>query len=477
MSLQNKRNGDASVESANGSTKRRTFMAGLGALVGTSALGSASASGDKKGRSSGHRRNLIMMIPDGSSQTWDTAARYYKGYEKDSESFPMSVDDVTLGIDRADHIGSMSTYPDDPSNTVTDSAAAGTAIATGEKTYNGAISVDTDGNPVETILEKATDAGYAAGLVSTTQITHATPASFASHVESRGSQQEIARQYIQEQDLDVVLGGDRTHFRADDRDDDLDLISEAENDGFEYVETASNLESVDDSKVLGLFNESGHLDYYLDRLDNDDNTQPGLPQMTAKAIELLEQRSDRGFFLMVEGGRIDHAAHGNDPAAIAEQVEHHEAVDVAMEYAENEPGNSETLVVNAADHETGGLVLAREEYEQDWGAIVGQEATQGVLQSELEELSSVSEVQDHVADRTGIEDVTTEEATELLDDPSAIAGNDGLINERAQISWGTGNHSGTDVPVYAKGFLSDYFVGHQQNSDLISGFETHLELR
>lgn len=455
-------------------------MAGLGSLVGAGALGDAKAQGQSNGHGQGRTRNLIVMIPDGSSQTWNTAARYYRAYKEDSEAFPRSVADVELAIDRADDVGSISTYPHDPEETVTDSAAAGTAIATGQKTYNGAIGVDTSGRPIETILEQATDAGYAAGLVTTTQLTHATPASFAAHVEDRGMQEEIARQYIEEQDLDLLLGGDRSHFRASDRSDGRDLIARAENDGFQYVETASELDNVDEGKVLGLFNESGHLDYYLDRERNPENTQPGLPEMVETAISLLENRSDQGFFLMVESGRIDHAAHGNDPAAIAEQVEYDEALGVAMDHVENGPGHgrgpSDTMVVSVPDHETGGLVLARDRYQQDWDPIVGQSASQSVLESEIAELSSASAVREYVAEQVGIDDLSDEEVSELLEDPSAIAGN-GLISERAQISWGTNNHSGTDVPVYAKGQYSEYFAGHRQNSDLLRGFETHLGLR
>ncbi len=471
----------AETGSSNTSTKRRSFMAGLGTIAGASAVGTASAQqGQSGGRSSGRTRNLIVIIPDGSAQVWNTATRYYKAYENNPAAFESNISEVELGLDRADHVGSVDTYPDDPGSTVTDSAAAGTAIAAGQKTYNGAISVDSRGRPVETILEKATEAGYAAGLVTTTQMTHATPATFASHVESRGNQEEIARQYIQEQDLDVILGGARSHFLPEKREDGQDIVAQAENQDFQYVETDSELDSVTGGKVLGLFSEEYHLDYYLDRINSDNNTQPGLPAMTQKAIELLEQQSDRGFFLMVESGRIDHAAHGNDPAGIAEQVEHDEVVNIAMDYAENEThgvGPSKTLVVNVPDHETGGLVLARDEYKQNWGPIVGQRASQGVLESNIEDMSSVAEVQEYVANWAGIDDLTNEEATELLNDPSRISGRDSLINERAQINWGTGNHSATAVPVYAKGPLSDYYVGHKQNSDLIDGFEAHLGLR
>lgn len=451
---------------------RRSFLAGLAALTGTAAASqSVQAQGRRRGGSV--RRNAIMMIPDGSSRAHDTAARYLKAYRNDSSAYPGNIPDVELAVDRADAFGYMSHFPDDPDSMVTDSAAAGTAIATGQKTYNGAISVDTDGEPVPTILERASEAGYATGLVTTTQLTHATPAAFAAHVENRGMQEEIARQYVQETDVDVFLGGARSHFRAADREDGADLIGQAEDQGYAYVETASGLEGVSDGKVLGLFSESSHLDYYLDREFDPDNTQPGLPQMTEKAIELLENQSEKGFFLMVEGGRIDHASHGNDPATVPEQLEYDRALDVAVDYTRRESRRSQTLTVSAADHDTGDLGI---DYSADFEVINDLEATQGSLTSAIGSAGSTTEIASILDEQAGITDLTDDELDTLAANPSALTGSDGILNQQAGLVWGSGGHTGEDVPVYATGAHADMVSGSIDNTDLVDVFDAVLGL-
>lgn len=461
-------------------TDRRTFMGALGAMGSGVALDAAV--GDRFGNAGWGNpdpKNLILYIPDGGGQTQDTAARYYRAYEKNKEAFPLNIntgmiEDVTMGIDQADAMGSMSTYPDAPDGQlITDSAAAGTAMSTGFKAYPGAIAVDNAGRPRETILEKANDAGYATGLVTTTQMTHATPASFGAHVESRGMQEEIARQYIEEQDIDVLLGGDRSHFKPEERDDGKDLIAQAEWQGYEYVTTKEELESISEGKVLGLFSESGHLDYYIDRLHNPDNTQPGLELMTNVAISILKNQSNQGFFLMVEGGRVDHYGHANDPAMIPEQVEHDDAVRVGMDYAVE---SENTLVVNVADHETGGLSLSRDSYHMDWDPIVDQKISQWRIAEELEDAISLSEVRDTVEEYTGIDDLSDDEATELINDPHSIRGRDSVINRRAGLQWGTDAHSGQDVPIYAKGPYAEFYETGIDNTELMNGFTAHLDL-
>ena len=463
-------------------TDRRTFMGALGAMGSGAAIDIGLGDrfgGSNQGLGVSDPKNLILFIPDGGGQTQDTAARYYRAYEKNPEAFPLNIntgmiEDVEMGIDQADIKGSMSTYPDDPDGQlITDSAAAGTAMSTGYKTYSGAVSVDHAGRPIETILEKANDAGYATGLVTTTQMTHATPATFGAHVESRGMQEEIARQYIQEQDIDVLLGGDRSHFSPEDRSDGQDLIAQAEWQGYEYVTTKDGLESVSGGKVLGLFSESGHLDYYIDRLHNPDNTQPGLELMTEVAISILQEQSDRGFFLMVEGGRVDHYGHANDPAMIPEQVEHDYAVEVGMDYADE---TDNTLVVNVADHETGGLSLSRDSYYMDWDPIVNQEVSQWRIAEELEDAISIGEVRDTIEEYTGIDDLSDDEAAELINDPNAIRGRDSVINERAGLAWGTDAHSAQDVPIYAKGPSAEYFKTGIDNTELMNGFTSHLDI-
>lgn len=187
------------------STKRRTFMGGLGTVAGAMAFGrSATATDDEavtdsegSQSSGGGADNAIAFITDGAGLTQISSARYLNAYQEDPERYPLNVtpDETTLGLDRHDAHSTITTFPDDPKEIVTDSAAAATSFATGVKTYNGAIGgyrEDGEFVPVETVLETARDEGYATGLVTTTELTHATPAAFASHVPERGMQEEIA---------------------------------------------------------------------------------------------------------------------------------------------------------------------------------------------------------------------------------------------------------------------------------------------
>lgn len=332
-------------------------------MAAFSGRGTANGSDDatKKGRG----RNVIAFITDGAGLTQISSARYLNAYRKDPDRFPLNAapDDTMFGLDRHKAHGTITTFPDDPDEFVTDSAAGATAFASGIKTYNGAIGgyrKDGEFVPVETVLEKAHDEGYAIGLVTTAELTHATPAAFASHVPERGMQEEIARQYVQETRPDVTLGGQRKDFTAEGREDGRDLIEEAQSNGYTYVETADELAAAKKAPLLGLFTEESHMDYYVDRQNKDGNTQPDLADMTTKAIELLEKRSRSGygFFLMVEAGRVDHAGHANDPVLVSEELEAANVASHLIDYVEV-PRSKPTFLVSTADHETGGLSLSR----------------------------------------------------------------------------------------------------------------------
>ena len=206
-----------------------------------------------------------------------------------------------------------------------------------------------DGSFCKTLLELAEEKGMSTGLVATSTITHATPASFAAHVRSRGSQAEIAEQYI-ESGAEVFLGGGREFFIPQDqegssRKDDRNLIEEFENVGYDYVSTVEEMQNSDSDKLLGLFANSG--------MDSENRT-PTLEEMTNTALSKL-QSNENGFFLMVEGSQIDWGGHGNDSEyVIREMKDFDNAVKAALEYAEKD---GETLVVLTADHETGGMTM------------------------------------------------------------------------------------------------------------------------
>lgn len=230
---------------------------------------------------------------------------------------------------------------------ITDSGASATAFATGKKTNNGYISISPQKEKLPTLLEICKANGFATGLVATSAITHATPAAFASHAVTRNDESSIAEQLLANR-VNVLLGGGQSYFlprsdRRSERPDNRDLIREAEELGYRFVQNKEELNAVYDTLVLGLF-QSGHL-----RCTPD---EPSIADMTLKAIELLNTNS-KGFFLMSEGSQIDWKCHDNN---ISEMIEHvlqfDKAIKVALDFALQD---SHTIVVVLADHETGGL--------------------------------------------------------------------------------------------------------------------------
>ncbi len=253
------------------------------------------------------------------------------------------------------------------SSPVTDSAAASSAWGSGHRVNNGSINFAPDGRLLTPLWTHAKNAGKATGLVTTCRITHATPAGFATNVRNRGMEDEIARQYF-ERGVDVLLGGGAQHFlggaapdadriSAGDQDAtrDINLISGFEAQGYNIVRSKQALaEAAGCSRLLGLFAES-HIPYAIDR-QNDPSLGdvPGLAEMFRAALKSLGAAKN-GFVLQVEGGRVDHAAHANDPAAILhELLEFDACIPIALEYLESHP---DTLLVITTDHGTGGCQL------------------------------------------------------------------------------------------------------------------------
>lgn len=391
--------------------------------------------------------NVIFMIPDGFNADYATNYRWYKGED--------AVWDEHLK-------GMFKTYS--ANSRITDSAAAGTAMATGVKTNNGVVSFTSEGNQAETILEASENEGKSTGLVATSTITHATPAVFASHVDSRKKEDEIAKQMI-ENDVDVLLGGGKEYFasKADGGKQDTDLIEEAEELGYEFIETRDELlevENIDidgDDKVLGLFSDQA----LAPELHRAETEQPSLAEMTEISIDLLSQDKD-GFFLMVEGSQIDWAGHANDPVWAMKDVEaFEEAVEVALNFAEED---GKTLVVVAGDHETGGMTVGRG----------------GSSTVEPEKLKDITATGDYMAkeinkDRSNVKEVVekhtgfamTESEVETIQSADKVADAiNSFVSKKASIGWTSGGHTGVDIPVYAYGPQSYKFVGLLENTDL-----------
>lgn len=278
--------------------------------------------------------NIILMIGDGMGFEHVKLGRWVeKGLTANftMENLPLKLNVSTDNID----------------GETTDSAAAATAMATGQKVQNEYIAMDENETILTTILEIAQEMGKATGVVTTTNLQHATPAGFMTHVTSRYLTEEISRQIIEEANVDVLLGGGNSYFTTD------QYLTMELND-YTIVRNKTALVSAPLGKILGVFAE-GHLPYEQER---NLSTTPSLAQMTKKAIEILDQ-SSTGFFLMVEGGRIDHGGHANNQVNVAlETIAFAKAVRETIDYVQV---HENTILIVTSDHETGGLMVQSEE--------------------------------------------------------------------------------------------------------------------
>lgn len=332
-----------------------------------------SALGATSQAQAGDAKNVILFIGDGMGPTVLTATRLFKVGEEGN-----------LEMMKLPHSARIKTFSNDAQTT--DSAPSMAAYTTGVKMNNEVIAMSSDtkavapgknvngnktvnncssdnGKPVPTILELAKAAGKSVGAVTTTELTHATPAATYAHICHRDAAYDIAAQAVPGgtgfnqalgDGVDVLMGGGANHWtpysasNKGGRNDNRDLTAEMKAQGYSYVTTQSELAKVTSGKVLGLFSSKSHLDYELDRVAKGAaNTQPSLSEMTAKAIDLLSKNS-QGYFLMVEGGRIDHALHGtNAKRSLTDAV----ALDEAVKTALGKVDLSNTLIVVTADHD------------------------------------------------------------------------------------------------------------------------------
>lgn len=240
---------------------------------------------------------------------------------------------------------------------ITDSAASATLMASGVRTYNAYIGVDRDQRPVETLVETAKALGLGTGVVTTSYLPHATPASFTAHRGSRNDTLGIADDQVRDVQADIMLGGGtRFYLPAGDNSNRTDegLIGELNSAGYSVIYDAAALAAVPriaETKLMGLFAPE-HLDYVADR--GADTTQPTLTEMSLAALELLDLDED-GFFVMIEGARIDMACHNNDAErALHETLAFDDAVATVTAWA---AGRDDVTLIVTADHETGGMVI------------------------------------------------------------------------------------------------------------------------
>ncbi len=277
--------------------------------------------------------NVILLIGDGMGLAQITAGMYRNGNRLHLEEFEV--------------VGLHKTYSAD--NLITDSAAGATAFACGVKTYNGAIGVDPDTAAVRTLLEEADSRGMATGLAATSTIVHATPAAFIAHVKARHQYEEIAEWFLRNE-VDLFVGGGYKFFAE--RQDGRNLIEELEAKGYvlgRWSESALAHFFPSPSAKCGYFTAEGHPPSKLDGRDDY------LVQVAERAPAFLQQRSDEGFFLMIEGSQIDWGGHAvNAEYIVSEMIEFDEVVGRVLDFARRD---GRTLVVVTADHETGGFSI------------------------------------------------------------------------------------------------------------------------
>ena len=366
--------------------------------VGTLGASAPSTQGADQSAEAGQGpKNVIYLIGDGMGYNHVGATNLYESgqtrHQLDGDADPETLEEIpgeaVQSYEDWDLLG-LSTYAAggeyDPeaawsdhdwvNSGATDSAAAGTAMASGEKTRNGMLGVDPDGQPLENLSERAVETGRSAGVVSSVPFSHATPAAWAAHNESRNNYHEIAEEMI-DSDLDVIFGAGHPYYDDDNKklkDPDFNYIGEEDYNRLSGDETEFEFSDSDSDfakyargqahhlpeRAFGIAQVASTLQYGRSGdsevpHDVQPNNVTDLPTMSRAALNILDQNED-GFHLMIEGGAIDWAGHGNDTARDIEEVQDfNDAVDATIEWVETESSWEETLVIVTSDHETGYL--------------------------------------------------------------------------------------------------------------------------
>ena len=468
---------------------RRRFFSAIALLVFTCIIGVAKAP-----------KYVFCFIGDGMGLNQVVATQYYL------RSCKGELGVTPLCFAQFPYTGVATSFSGN--SDVTDSAAGGTALATGHKSYNGAIGVDVNVAPVASVAEKAHLYGAKVGVATSVTINHATPASFYAHQKSRNDYYEIGAQ-LPSSGFEFFAGGD---FAEKTNPDDqsashlYDLTREA---GYAIVrgyDEYANLNG-DEDKVLLIQKQDAvenTLPYALDACEGDLT----LAQITTAGIDhLYDKKHKKGFFLMVEGGKIDYACHANDATtALQEVVDFDNAIAVAYEFYKQHP--KETLIIVTADHETGGFTLGNGSYALNFGALQAQKVSQAGfsrivnrMRHESRDNVTWEQMQEALRENFGFWDtislserdekalhseyersfqgdknVKMSESLYYRDEPiSALAVR--ILNRIAMVSWPVGSHTAAYVPVFAIGSGAERFCGQMDNTDIpkriaeVAGYE------
>jgi alkaline phosphatase len=424
--------------------------------------------------------NIIVVIGDGMGPAYITAFRNYQDNLATQVKEPLAFDDML--------VGTMQTSLDDHEHRViTDSAAAATAIATGQKTFYKAVSVDKDKQPIKTTMETAREMGYQTGVVVLSSVMHATPAAFVAHDADRYNYNELADQYLDDRidgkpKLDIIFGGGQRYFMRKSR----DLLAGFKEQGYQTALNWSEFRELEQKPAIALLSYKG-LPFELDSPEKN-----RLTQLTEKAFSLLN--TEKPFYMLVEGSQIDWCGHNNDIAcAMHEMADFEKTVQFLKKVVDENPN---TLLVVTSDHSTGGLsvganyellykgpskkytwepeyifpvkatvksiakqlLLAQKQWYEKWLELTSLTLT------EQEKARFISLTRGYQLDPDISLDDLTDDHRPLL--RALMIHINSIINGRSNTGWTSGGHTAVDVNVYSYGKYADKLRGNIDNTDI-----------
>ncbi len=445
----------------------------------------------------GEIKYVFYMIGDGMGPNQVLAAEMYRA------EMEGRIGRVPLRMSSFPYTGFATTYS--ASNGITDSSAAGTALACGVKTNNGCLGVDKDSAAVISIAEQYHHAGWPVGIMTSVAIDHATPGAFYAHVDNRSKYYEVGTQ-LAATGYDF-FGGAGFHQPVNPKDSgDVNLYDLCEQNGYViahgYADAQSKLQSeklimIQATDGIDRTKNSDCLPYAIDRHTGDLK----LSEITETAISYLAPKGR--FFMMIEGGKIDYSGHSRDGATnIQETIDFDEAIEVVYQFYAAHP--DETLIVVTADHETGGMALGNSKYVLNLQLLQNQKSSSYEINEGIKELHSAygkkmkwEQVKSLLQSELGLyetvevtekENAKLQEAfkqlkkgkgkTEktLYNDISELGGYAvGLLNKKAKLGWTSYSHTAANVPVFAIGTGAETFTGWYDNTEIVKKIKAAVE--
>ena len=429
-------------------------------------------------------QNVILLIPDGMSVAGTTLARFYEGKS-------LALDEMACGL--------VSTWSSD--GTIADSAPAGSAFATGWASQSGniasigksyllpgaAVPETEELRPVATILEAARLSGRSTGIISTSEFMHATPSDFSAHDPSRSNYDNLTEQIVYN-GLNVILGGGTPYLQASVRKDKEDMKAILAERGYGYVDTTAALRAFEGDRLVGVFGKNKAATAMSYGIDRDPSIEPSLSEMTSKAIEILSANK-KGFFLMVEGSKVDWAAHANDPVAlVTDIVAFDDAVKVALDFAKKDRN---TVVIATTDHGNSGISIGDRSissgYDKTpWTTFINPlkkarltgEGLEAMLPVKTFDSSRAQAIREAMATYMGISDLTDDEVAAIGGaSPGSVNYAVGpVVAARAKIGFTTNGHTGEDVVLYNYDPFGRRLTGLVKNTDIASYMASTLNV-